>query len=116
MATTHRFLHEAIGDWPRRAAMGLATAAVLVGAVSARAGPFAQGPKLVGTGAIGTAYQGSRIALSYDGNTALVGGYGDNSNAGAAWVFTRSAGVWTQQGAKLVATGATGNANQGGSV
>ena len=40
-------------------------------------------------------------------------GWSDNSNAGAAWVFTRSGGVWTQQGKKLVGTGAVGAAHQG---
>ena len=76
-----------------------------------------QGSKLVGTGAIGTpVYQGTAVAVSADGNTAIVGGYADNSNAGAAWVYTRSGGVWTQQGSKLVGTGATGAAQQGRSV
>jgi hypothetical protein len=75
-----------------------------------------QGPKLVGTGAVGNAQQGWSVALSGDGNAALVGGYTDNNSAGAAWVFTRSNGVWTQQGAKLVGTGAVGNAQQGWSV
>ena len=55
-------------------------------------------------------------ALSADGNTAIVGGSRDNSNAGAAWVWTRSGGVWTQQGHKLVGTGAVGSAQQGMSV
>jgi hypothetical protein len=64
-----------------------------------------QGSKLVGTGGAGTPMQGQSVALSGDGNTALVGGYRDSSYTGAAWVFTRSAGVWTQQGAKLVGTG-----------
>ena len=45
-----------------------------------------------------------------DGNTAIVGGYSDNGDAGAAWVWTRSGGVWTQQGSKLVGTGAVGAA------
>jgi hypothetical protein len=72
--------------------------------------------KLVGTGAIGSPSQGFSVALSADGNTALVGGIGDNTNAGAVWVFTRSGGVWTQQGNKLVGTGAVGNAQQGVSV
>ncbi len=109
--------------------------------------------------------QGFSVALSADGNTAIVGGPCDNStsgrrgsspaaavsgpsraaswsapaqleppskaspsrcrptatppswaglattaDAGAAWVFTRSGGVWTQQGSKLVGTGAVGNA------
>ncbi|HTK31524.1 MAG TPA: FlgD immunoglobulin-like domain containing protein [Candidatus Saccharimonadaceae bacterium] len=75
-----------------------------------------QGPKLVGTGAVGTASQGWSVALSADGNTALVGGYTDNSNAGAVWVYTRSGGVWTQQGGKLVGSGAVGSADQGTSV
>ncbi|TLY30617.1 MAG: T9SS type A sorting domain-containing protein [Ignavibacteria bacterium] len=42
-----------------------------------------------------------------------MGGSSDDSYAGAAWVFTRSAGVWTQQGTKLVGTGAVGLVNQG---
>jgi hypothetical protein len=56
-----------------------------------------QGAKLVGTGAVGASYQGAGVALSADGNTAIVGGYGDNSAVGAAWVYTRSSGVWNQQ-------------------
>ena len=40
-------------------------------------------------------------------------GHGDNSDAGAAWVFTRSGGVWSQQGSKLVGTGAVGAAAAG---
>ncbi|MEO8675196.1 MAG: hypothetical protein ABI569_06420 [Casimicrobiaceae bacterium] len=75
-----------------------------------------QGSKLVGTGAVGMARQGESVAVSADGNTAIVGGSGDNGGAGAAWVFTRSGGVWTQQGGKLNGTGAVGLANQGGSV
>jgi hypothetical protein len=75
-----------------------------------------QGNKLVGTGAVGSARQGMSVALSADGNTAIVGGWSDNSKAGAAWVFTRSGGVWTQQGKKLVGTGAAGSAHQGMSV
>jgi hypothetical protein len=74
-----------------------------------------QGPKLVGTGAVGL-YQGQSVALSADGNTAIVGGWGDHSDIGAAWVFTRSRGVWTQQGDKLVGTDAVGQAAQGYSV
>jgi hypothetical protein len=72
-----------------------------------------QGAKLVGTAAVGTAAQGSSVALSADGNTAIVGGTGDNANAGALWVYTRSAGVWTQQGSQLLGTGAVGSAKQG---
>jgi FG-GAP repeat len=75
-----------------------------------------QGPKLVGTGAVGLARQGWSVALSGDGNTAIVGGHEDNSATGAAWVYTRSGSVWTQQGGKLIGTGAVGNARQGISV
>jgi hypothetical protein len=75
-----------------------------------------QGLKLVGTGAVGAALQGSAVALSADGNTAIVGGYGDNSFAGAVWVFTRSGSVWTQYGSKLIGSGAVGAAYQGISV
>ncbi|MFI5180724.1 MAG: beta strand repeat-containing protein [Thermoanaerobaculia bacterium] len=75
-----------------------------------------QGGKLVGSSAVGAAQQGASVAISGDGNTALVGGYGDNSYDGATWVFTRSGGVWSQQGSKLVGTGASASAYQGASV
>ncbi|HEY6345660.1 MAG TPA: hypothetical protein VIY49_29525 [Bryobacteraceae bacterium] len=77
---------------------------------------WTQQAKLVGTGYVGQSFQGFRVALSGDGNTAVVGGTGDDNNAGATWVFTRSQGVWTQQGSKLVGTGAVGEATQGWSV
>ena len=75
-----------------------------------------QGNKLVGTGAMGSTRQGMSVALSADGDTAIVGGWSDNSKTGAAWAFTRRGGVWTQQGNKLVGTGAVGSARQGMSV
>jgi hypothetical protein len=75
-----------------------------------------QGSKLVGTGASGAAQQGASVALSADGNTAIVGGPGDNGGQGAAWVYARSGGVWTQQGNKLVSTVVSGTAQQGRSV
>src|SRR5262245_64726841 len=81
-----------------------------------------QGNKLVGAGAVGAAQLGSSAALSADGNTAIVGGPTDNADStgahgvGAAWVFTRNGGVWTQEGAKLVGAGAVGSAQQGTSV
>lgn len=75
-----------------------------------------QGPRLVGSGAVGDAWFGHSVAISHDGNTAVVGGYADSGFAGAAWVFTRSAGTWSQQGWKLVGSGAVGPATQGLSV
>jgi hypothetical protein len=56
------------------------------------------------------------VALSADGNTVIVGGPGDSNGQGAAWLYTRSGGVWTQQGNKLVGTGASGAVQQGSSV
>src|ERR1035437_7146823 len=75
-----------------------------------------QGPKLIGMGGAATARQGFSVALSADGNTALAGGLEDNGAAGALCVWTRSGGVCTQQGPKLVAMGAVGIAGQGFSV
>src|SRR5215470_2020185 len=69
---------------------------------------FSQQAKLVGTDAIGSPnyspQQGLTVALSADGNTAIVGGPADNNQIGAAWVFTRWGAAWSQQ-AKLVGTG-----------
>src|ERR1019366_8469930 len=79
-------------------------------------GVWTQQSKLAGTGAVGSARQGASVALSDDGNTAIVGGPFDTSNTGAAWVYTRSGGVWTQLDNKLVGAGAVGNARQGASV
>jgi hypothetical protein len=65
------------------------------------------------------ARQGISVTLSSDGNTSILGGFRDNpwdrsaplglGATGAAWVFTRSGGVWTQQN-KLVSTGVVARA------
>jgi hypothetical protein len=63
-----------------------------------------QGSKLTGEGEAGKALFGSSVALSADGNTALVGAPADDtpgSDGGAAWVFTRSGELWSQQGSRL---------------
>ena len=75
-----------------------------------------QGSALVGALAVGNARQGSSVALSVNGTTLVIGGPADNGNAGAVWPFTQVAGVWSQQGSKLIGSDATGNANQGVSV
>ncbi|MGY3482271.1 hypothetical protein ACVW1C_000154 [Bradyrhizobium sp. USDA 4011] len=64
-----------------------------------------QGYKLVGNGAVNASSQGGSVALSADGNTAVIGGHTDNKAVGAAWIFRRSGGAWTQDGLKLVGTG-----------
>jgi len=92
---------------------------------SARAQFVQQGGTLVGTGSSGkgtSAFaaipcnlnftpvcppeEGFSVAISGDGNTAVWGAPGDSQNNGAAWVFTRSNGTWSQQGGKLVGSGA----------
>ena len=82
-----------------------------------------QGPKLVGTFVSGNIDfaelpgEGFSVALSRDGHTAIVGGRWDGNLTGAAWVFTRSNGVWSQQGSKLVGDPAlAGLSEQGFSV
>jgi YVTN family beta-propeller protein len=72
-----------------------------------------QGSKLTPTGNVGNPQFGRSVAISADGNTAAVGGWLDNSNAGAVWIFVRSGGVWTQQGSKLVGTGGCSSCRQG---
>ena len=82
-----------------------------------------QGGKLVGTGHagegefghIGEGEFGVSVALSADGDTALIGAPGRTTAAqGAAWVFTRSGSTWTQQGAKLTGAGESRNRPQFG--
>jgi len=75
-----------------------------------------QGQKLTGAGEAGAGQFGYSVALSADGNTALIGAPADNANAGAAWVFTRSGSGWTQQGEKLTGGGETGEGGFGSSV
>ena len=62
---------------------------------------------------------GLRVAVSADGNTAIVGAFqedtGANSNNGAAYVFTKSGTTWTEQ-AKLLASDAASDDSFGGSV
>jgi hypothetical protein len=62
--------------------------------------------------AIGPARQGVAVAVSADGYTAAVGGYSDNSDQGAVWIYVQNGGVWTEQ-QKLIGTGNTGAAAQG---
>ncbi|MBA8885761.1 InlB B-repeat-containing protein [Dokdonella fugitiva] len=63
-------------------------------------GSWSQQAKLVA----GDAQAGDQFGLSValDGDTALVGAYGESAFAGAAYVYVHSGGIWSQQ-AKLVA-------------
>src|SRR5204862_5347409 len=73
-------------------------AAVLLPAVHAQF--IQQGSKLAVS--YGDPSQGVSVAVSGDGNTAIVGAPGDNYQAGAAWVYVRANGVWSLQGPRLV--------------
>jgi len=78
--------------------------------------------KLIGSEGSGDAQQGHSVALSANGDTALIGGPEDEGEDedyyGAAWVFRRNGTKWEQVGKKLVAggAGATKKASQGSSV
>ena len=82
-----------VGGWKDDSTKGAAWVFTRSGGVWSQ-----QGPKLTGGGESGEAGFGTSVALSADGNTALIGGPGDNGRQGAAWVFTRSGSTWTQQG------------------
>ena len=75
-----------------------------------------EGIKLVGSDALGNAQQGYSVSISADGNTAIVGGPGDDDGKGAAWIYRNVNGIWRQVGNKLVGKGANGMAKQGASV
>ncbi len=66
---------------------------------------WTQQAKLMGAGENGGGWFGRSVALSADGDTALIGGSVDHSDVGAAWVFTRSGATWAQQGEKLTGGG-----------
>ncbi|MBY0243887.1 MAG: IPT/TIG domain-containing protein [Sphingobacteriaceae bacterium] len=95
---------------------GTANASGSFTVVSSKAPNAQQGNKLVDAGAIGNAQQGWSVAVSADGNTAIVAGRADDSAKGAAWIWVRTAGTWVQQGNKLVGNDVVGGANQGNSV
>jgi hypothetical protein len=69
---------------------------------------------LTGNGGFGEGHFGASVALSTDGNTALIGGLDDAQEVGAAWVFKKLGSTWSQQ--KLTAGGELGKAKFGKSV
>jgi hypothetical protein len=79
-----------------------------------------QGNKIIGSGAKGLANQGVSVALSADGNTMVSGAPADSSATeaavGSSFLFTRTAGAWTQHGAKLVASAGVYGQSQGVSI
>jgi hypothetical protein len=61
--------------------------------------------KLVATD--GAAFDRFGASVALEGDTALIGGWGAVGQRGAAWVFTRSGGTWSQQARLDASDGAT---------
>lgn len=59
---------------------------------------------------------GRSVALSADGQTALIGSTRDGADSGAAWVFTRSGSTFAQPGLKLTANEEIGAGHFGRAV
>ena len=75
------------------------------------------GLRYVGSTASATpSYQGCSVALSGDGNTLVVGGYGDSNYYGAIWIFTWSGSVWSLLQSKFSGISSYTNCYQGDSV
>src|SRR5210317_1231434 len=53
--------------------------------------------KITAPDAGGGDYFGRSVSISGDGSSALVGAYGDNTDAGSAYIFSRSGTSWTFQ-------------------
>ena len=74
---------------------------------------WTQQQKLTASDLESSASFGTSVSLSSDGNTAIVGADGEdtspNTNNGAAYVFTRSGSVWTQQQKLLASDAASGD-------
>ncbi|NWJ98775.1 MAG: Ig-like domain repeat protein [Chloroflexi bacterium] len=84
-----------------------------------------QGSALIASNGEANDYFGTAVALSSDGNTALIGAYnktitGTNgiskTNQGAAYIFVRTNGSWSQQGSALTSSDGAANDNFGSAV
>jgi hypothetical protein len=80
-----------------------------------------QGGMLAPNNAVGNADFGDSVALSADGDVALIGGFTDGENSGspipqggAAWIFYRDSGTWSQ-GPKFMPSNAIISPNDHGS-
>src|SRR5262249_26321245 len=68
-----------------------------------------QGQRLTTDDERGAGAFGGAVALSANGDTALVGAEQDNNDLGAAWIFTNDGSSWSRHGPKLTASDETGN-------
>ena len=74
--------------------------------------------KLVASDGAASDQFGISVSMSGDGNTAVIGAYGDDdkgSDSGSAYIFVRNGNVWTQQ-SKLVASDGAASDRFGNSV
>jgi IPT/TIG domain/FG-GAP repeat len=106
---------------PRALVAGAIDVTVSTGAGTSATGGTDQylytlGPKLTPSDESGKGHFGFTVALSADGETALVGGPSDSEGRGAAWIFTRFGSTWTQRGAKLTPSDESGKGLFGFSV
>lgn len=74
-----------------------------------------QGSMIFPTDCIGIPGFGQSLCMCSNESTLAVGGFMDNSNTGATWIYTYNGTNWTEQ-AKLVGTGNIGGSKQGNSV
>lgn len=84
--------------------VGLGRAWVFTGSGSSWA---AQGVALAGSGEEGEGHFGRSVALSGDGEVALIGAPADDDRVGAAWAFQRSGSEWRERSPKLTDGGAS---------
>lgn len=74
---------------------------------------WSQQQKLIMTDATASDSVGACVAISADGNTCVIGATSEDNaggtDAGSAYVWTRTAGVWTQQAKLIASDGATNN-------
>ena len=71
-----------------------------------------QQAKLTAADGAGNDYFGYSVSISADGNTTVIGAYGDDdkgADSGSAYIFTRSGSSWTQQAKLTAADGAAGD-------
>ena len=59
--------------------------------------PWSEYQKITASDRTSTSRFGDGVAISGDGNTAIVGAYGFNAFRGAVYIFTRSGGTWSEQ-------------------
>ena len=85
----------AVVSW--RSVVAAALSSVLLGLVLAGNAHAALAPDGALAGESGEGHFGQSVALSADGNTALVGAPSAGGEAGAVLVFTRTGSTWTQQ-------------------